>query len=404
MSASVELVQFVERLGGIVKPISTRPPLAEAAAARAASMTATNNEPTKHHLVPRFYLERWAVDGQIRVLDLERGRNAYDTSPERAAKRANFYRLDVTEEGESPVFWEAWLSEVEDRAKAAFLRIDAAQDQLSDEEHQWLCLFLAVQMTRSRSTRLRRRLSIIEQMRQMLEIAGPDILARELRGSGQALDGMSPELLEGALRAFADDPDSYPISRTEDLEMSASLAEFGAKVLTTRTMVIVRTGRATFTCDEPVVELHPNMAARQPNHGGVWGAPILVFPFGQHLLLLMYRKDLEPPIRPGEQLTASETLEILSVILGNAYALAISSKGDRVAEKLFLPEQAPGVQSERFEIPGKGTVFSIGYLHRWDKQPDAPQWPGGRIWPALIPPAPVPTDEEASIMERWNKL
>lgn len=377
--------------------------LAEAAAARAARMTAANSEPTKHHLVPRFYLERWAINGKIRVLDLERGRHPYDTSPLRAAKQANFYRLDETQEGESPVYWEAWLSEVEDRAKAAFLHIDGVEGELDDQSHQWLCLFLAVQMTRSRSTRLRRRLTIIEQMRQMIEIAGPEILARQLRGSGQALDGVAPELLADALADFALDPESYPISRTSDLEISASLAENGAKILATRTMVLVRTTRATITCDEPVVELHPDMATRLPNNGGVWGAPILAFPFDRHSILLMYRKDLEPPIRPGEQLDASETLGLLSAILGNAYALAIASKGDLIAEKLFLPDQLPGVRSDRFEIPGKGTVFSIGYVHRWDDDPHAPQWPGGRIWPRVIPPAPAPTPAENAVMEEWDK-
>ena len=64
------------------------------AAARATAMTAARQEPRRHHLVPRFYLERWAGDGRVRVVDLVRGRNAYELSPAQAALETDFYRLD----------------------------------------------------------------------------------------------------------------------------------------------------------------------------------------------------------------------------------------------------------------------------------------------------------------------
>ena len=115
------------------------------AAARAAAMTAAGQEPRRHHLVPRFYIDRWAVDGRVRVVDLLRGRNAYEVSPVQAALETDFYRLDEPDDATSPVYWEAWLSEVEEKAAASIARVDAAgPGAMDDETHQWLCLFLAV--------------------------------------------------------------------------------------------------------------------------------------------------------------------------------------------------------------------------------------------------------------------
>jgi hypothetical protein len=117
----------------------------EVAAARAAAMTAAGQEPRRHHLVPRFYLERWAVNERVRVVDLIRSRNAYELSPAQAAVETDFYRLDEPDGDTSPVHWEVWLSEVEEKAAATIACIDAAGlADMGDEAHQWLCLFLAV--------------------------------------------------------------------------------------------------------------------------------------------------------------------------------------------------------------------------------------------------------------------
>ena len=48
--------------------------------------------PRKHHVVPASYLTRWARKGAIRVTDLQT-RKAYSSSPEKVARRTDYYRL-----------------------------------------------------------------------------------------------------------------------------------------------------------------------------------------------------------------------------------------------------------------------------------------------------------------------
>lgn len=153
----------------------------EVAWRNAEAMTAAGQEPRRHHLLPRFYLQRWAVKDRVRVIDLERGRNAYETAPERAAIETDFYRLPDTD-GVSPVYWEAWLSQVEGHAASVFKALDTDRPgDLDEEQHQWLALFLATQMTRGRKAREKRRAMLAEELTQVLDASGPENLADELR-------------------------------------------------------------------------------------------------------------------------------------------------------------------------------------------------------------------------------
>lgn len=373
------------------------------AAARAAAMTAAGQEPRRHHLVPRFYLERWAVDGRVRVVDLLRGRNAYELSPAQAALETDFYRLDEPDDEMSPVYWEAWLSEVERKAAASIVRVDAAgPGAMDDEAHQWLCLFLAVQMTRSRSARLRRRAMFAEQMARVLEVGGPGDLARELFATDRSFPSKDLEALVADVERFRADPSQLPIPRKEDLESSAKTATHIAGILMTRHVTLYGTRRALITCDEPVVELHEYMA-KPAIWGGVWGAPILAFPFGPHSVLALYRRDLEPPLEPGSMLTTSETIDLNSSILANAYSFAIAPAGDHIAEGLYLPSQPVSIRSQLIDLPNSDeSLFRFWTPRRWEGQHDAPVRVVNRWWPGHVPAAPRPTPEEQKIIDGWG--
>lgn len=373
------------------------------AAARAAAMTAAGQEPRRHHLVPRFYLERWAVDGRVRVVDLLRGRNAYELSPAQAALETDFYRLDEPDDETSPVYWEAWLSEVERKAAASIVRVDAAgPGAMDDEAHQWLCLFLSVQMTRSRSARLRRRAMFAEQMARVLEVGGPGHLARELSATDRSFTSEDLEELVADVERFRADPSQLPLPRKEDLESSAKTATHIAGILMTRHVTLYGTRRALITCDEPVVELHENMA-NPAIGGGVWGAPILAFPLGPHSVLALYRRDLEPPLEPGSMLTTSETIDLNSSILANAYSFTIARAGDSIAERLYLPSQPVSIRSQLIDFPNSDeSLFRFWTPRRWEGQHDAPVRVVNRWWPGHVPTAPRPTPEEEKIIDGWG--
>jgi hypothetical protein len=301
------------------------------------------------------------------------------------------------------VFWEAWLSEVEGKASAAIAQVDAkGMAGLDDDAHQWLCLFIAVQMMRSRSARFHRRAMFVEQMARVLEFGGPEQLARELSDGSRQFETDDLSQLVADVEKFRADPALLPFSREEDLEMSARTATHIAGILTTRHIALYRTARALITGDEPVVELHEDMA-RPALWGGVWGAPILAFPFSPNAVLALYRRDIEPPLEPGSTLTAQETVDLNSAILANTYSFAIARPGDTIAEGLYLPDSPIRVRSERSVSTDGSSLFRFWTSRRWERRADAPKRVVNRWWPATVPPAPRPTTEEEAIMDSWSR-
>jgi hypothetical protein len=225
----------------------------EVAWRNAEAMTAAGQEPRRHHLLPRFYLQRWAVEDRVRVIDLERDRNAYETAPERAAIETDFYRL-LDSKGMSPVYWEAWLSQVEGHAVSAFEVLDTDRPgDLDEEQHQWLALFLAVQMTRGRKARDKRRAMLAEELTQALEAYGPESLIEELRRGDLFAysDEDSLEAIMADVERFRSDPSQLPLTREQDLEMFAHTATHVAGLLTARHFALYKTPRALITSDEP---------------------------------------------------------------------------------------------------------------------------------------------------------
>src|SRR5687768_9881753 len=75
----------------------------------------------KHHLVPEFYLSRWAAEGQLRVTEAT-SRHTYLTTPSKAAIETDFYRIDAEEVNPKevpPLLFETLLSDIEGNAAEA---------------------------------------------------------------------------------------------------------------------------------------------------------------------------------------------------------------------------------------------------------------------------------------------
>lgn len=167
-----------------------------------------------------------------------------------------------------------------------------------------------------------------------------------------------------------------------------------------RHFAIYKTPRALITSDEPTVELHEDMAAHAL-WGGVWGAPIFAFPIGPYRVAAFYRRDIEPR-QAGSTLSIEETLDLNAALLANAHSFAIARPGDRIAERLFLPDAPPSYRSSRETDPDTGTtIFRLRSPSRWEGRPDAPMRVVSRWWPPHVPPASPPTDEEGEIIEGW---
>ncbi|WP_079003000.1 DUF4238 domain-containing protein [Plantibacter flavus] len=368
----------------------------------AEAMTAAGQEPRRHHLLPRFYLQRWAIEDRVRVIDLERDRNAYEPAPERAAFETDFYRLPDSR-GLPVVYWEAWLSAVEGHASQAFAVLDTDRPgDLDEEQHQWLALFIAVQMTRGRKARAKRRAMLAAELTQILDAYGPENLANDLRQGDlfayTANDSI--ETIMADVERFRSDPSQLPLTREQDLRVFAHTATHVAGLITMRHFAIYKTPRALITSDEPMLELHEDMANPSLS-GGVWGAPILAFPIGPYRVAAFYRRDIEPR-QPGSTLSINETVDLNAALLANAHSFAIARPGDLIAERLFLPD-AQSFRSSRQPDPKSGNMlFRFWSPSRWEGQPNAPTRVVSRWWPPHVPPASPPTEEEQRIIDGWT--
>ena len=104
----------------------------------------------KHHLVPASYLRRWQQGGQIRVTEL--GIKSYKTSPEKAARETDFYRLEhpeVDPEHLPPLLFETLLGKLEGSAKLAIdVLLEQQPGALDDEIMQEFAWHLSFQFVR----------------------------------------------------------------------------------------------------------------------------------------------------------------------------------------------------------------------------------------------------------------
>lgn len=125
----------------------------------ATAMTAKRQASRQYHLVPRFYLNERAVEGQAQVTDPSQQRKTVSVRPEQALVETDYYRIDEDMvAGGSPVAWESWLSKVEAIA-ALLLPIVRGHGlhTLPLEDQGRLLQFVAIQITRSRYYRLQGR-------------------------------------------------------------------------------------------------------------------------------------------------------------------------------------------------------------------------------------------------------
>lgn len=106
----------------------------------------------RHHLVPRFYLSRFAnPKGHISVFD-RTTRSSFGTSVDNVAVEAGFYEV-LDNDGNRSEIAEETLSKVESCASDIVLRLVQDQSSLRTEERINLSLFMALQLTRTRQFR-----------------------------------------------------------------------------------------------------------------------------------------------------------------------------------------------------------------------------------------------------------
>lgn len=354
------------------------------------AMTASGQEPRAHHVVPRFYLDRWAEDNRVMVTDLD-AHTSFNPDPKKALIENDFYRVPAgTAAGsDSPVVWEAWLSQVEGIAAGVFEKRDRVGiSGMDGEDFGYLAGFIAVQVTRSRWHRYQARWMSSVGSHRAFELDRPGAIESQMRTAGEDPSPERVAEVEAYWAKVTADPWQMNLRGSFELDVAQRSAIDIEDQLVQRQWMIYETDKPLLTCDEPVVSIWADMGADHVTDGGYFGTPIIVFPLGPHQVLAMFRQNM-PLLRSNETpLDWRDTLDLNQTIAGNAYRHVVSQPSNPVASKLYVPASKDPTQFQYAGKNGNQELVRWRVLRRWSDERDAPIRPVKAWWPAIVPPAP----------------
>lgn len=369
------------------------------------AMTASGQEPRAHHVVPRFYLDRWAEDNRVLVTDLD-AHKSFNADPQKTLIENDFYRVPAgTAAGsDSPVVWEAWLSQIEGIAAGVFDKLDrSGAASLGCDDLGRLAGFIAVQVTRSRWHRYQARWMKSVGIHRAFELDRPGAVESQLRNAGEDPSPARIAEVEAYWAKVTADPWQMNLPPSFELDLAQRSAIDIEDQLVHRKWVIYDTDKPLLTCDEPVVSLWADMGADHVIDGGYFGTPIIVFPLGPRQVLAMFRQNM-PVLRSGDvPLDWRDTLDLNQTIAGNAYRHVVSQPSNPLASKLYVP---PSKDPTQFQHAGKNENRELvrwRVLRRWSDEPDAPIRPVKSWWPSVIPP-PQPSLSREEERRRWDAM
>jgi hypothetical protein len=347
---------------------------------RANAMTASGQEPRKHHLVPRFYIDRWSENGLIRATDLD-ARKTFTTSAANAARETDFYRLEEGAFRGSPVWWEAFLSEIEERTAVTLRTLDEVQmTELDADSYSEFLWFLALQITRGAHFRRNLQWTMLQKYEIGFEQAGDDFIEKRVRESGADVTPESVGIARGQLEQMRANPEMLPIFNALKIRESARLAKEVVPILWTRRPVLYRTPARLVTSDEPVAPVAEDLGAKVGDFG-MANAPVLVFPISPTRLLALFHPEFPILLPPDAQLTVNECLDLNQAILGNAYRFAFERPAMHLTEQLFVPPRPEGGTREVVQRMQSGKeLHRFLPARRWRGSPHAPIRPVARWW------------------------
>ncbi|OBI60250.1 hypothetical protein A5666_16140 [Mycolicibacterium fortuitum] len=351
---------------------------------QADAMTLSGEEPRKHHLVPRFYLQRWTMDGNLRATDLD-SKKTFITTAENAARRTDFYRFeDGTYKWGSPVWFEVFLSVLEGRVAGLTNSLADGTTELHDlsiDELVEFVWFLAFQLTRGMNYRRGLLWTLVQEHAIKYESSGDDSLRRILSDGGYEVTDESVAMMRSQLLEMRCDPGRLPILTAFKLKQSAESAAAIFPHLASRAAVVYRTPRRLVTCDEPVVPLDWAMGSTSGDFG-VANAPVIVYPLSPERVLALFRPDFPIELEDNAMLSHSELLALNQSILGNAYLHGFELPSMHFTSQLYVPLLPPAGERVVVGRTGRGEeIHKLTPGRRWRGQPQAPHRPVERWWP-----------------------
>lgn len=276
----------------------------EALASFRSAGNAMAKPPRRHHLVPKFYLRRFAKHERVRVRPRDFGKKAFETHVENASVRSHYYTVDL-KDGTRSTAIEKMLSEVEGAAADVFRGLDNGVIP-SGEAREMFSFYMTLQMTRTQSQRKTMDEMGTAVVRRLLEIA-PIAMARDLfvKRTGHEPRDDELERERAQIRAQAK---SAILEGTQNNHIEAMLtnARDLAPLLGERGWSVIDFGEPLLlTSDNPVLPYSPPSEIPAGWGVGIANAAFVAYPLDPQHALFMYRREFGP-VPPRQSATRKE--------------------------------------------------------------------------------------------------
>jgi hypothetical protein len=300
------------------------------------------NEPKRHHVVPDFYLQRWAKNEKLIVVDRDDPAKRYPAAVKDASVERYFYALPTESGWDMTV--EKTLSKLESIAAVDIGKVLEGRSTTLPAFRTRLSFFMAVQLVRGRAPRQ----AMIDFYKDIFlktaQLSTPEIIQAQAERRGE------PMTIEAAREvwAYAQNPSLKvefqkigPKSLPADSLVNAvdvfKQAEQLIKFFYTRKWVVADFGAPILlTGDEPVAV---GVDTRDPHHpAGLANADSVMFPLDPQRALVMMRPDFDPPLHSWIKGTAVEAKALNQMIAFRA-----------MRQIFYHPDTSP---MDGLEIPG----------------------------------------------------
>jgi hypothetical protein len=245
--------------------------------------------PKRHHVVPKFYLKRFASKaGDITAFHPENFRR-YTTSVENVGVEGHFYNIP-TEDGWDTIVEET-LSKLESIAAIDLAKLADGRSSTMQAFRTKLSFFMAVQFVRGRRPRYAMTDLYKQLFKKVAQFSTPQMIQAELKRQGEQIT------LEEATKiaAVGQDPSLQVELPADALINAAEIFRHGEQLIPyfyqRGWTVLEFDDPVLLTSDEPVAAGVVEEAPQMPT--GVGNADSIVFPLDPNRALLMMRPDID---------------------------------------------------------------------------------------------------------------
>ncbi len=307
-------------------------------------MTKQPNIPRRHHVVPKFFLSRFAIDDQVQLVRREDLSCSFLANVDDALVETDFYNIE-TDAGLSPEVEELLGTHIEGPAARAFRRVvDEARFPPMPGLRQILSQFFSFQFVRGPAIRR----TLLQQFKtravKIAHLMTPAMARQHLRET----DGRDPtdqEVAEFVAFAQQTREEEVTVDKVANLHLGTALGvvyELLPYFARRKWQLLTFSEPLLITGDEPLGFVGVSTKAGDRAHG-VGAAPEIVIPTDPTHALVLVRPD-----RTTKERVVAGTPEMARIInLNLAYGchrFLVHRPGTTPLKGLTLPKQGPSVR------------------------------------------------------------